>query len=221
MDEKTLHEAMENISVIKGVMERTSKSFAAFSKIFIYWGMLFIVNSIIILTMLLNKEKMLDLVSSFPLLNYIFPIGIVSLIAALIYWKVSKKIAFVGLEKHLMKVWVLILVMNVIPPKITVNSASVTADLTNIVIQTDTLSVVLFSLAVALITTALFTGYKHLRNLGIIYIVISVLHAFFRVPMFEGSTVLYLLYSLSFPFTFLYVGFFLRTRQMRGNQFGY
>jgi len=217
MDEKTLHEAMEYISVIKGVMERTSKSFTAFSRIFIYWGMLFIVNSIIILMMLSNNERILDLVSSFPLLNYIYPVGIVALIAALIYWKVSKKIPFVGLEKHLMKVWVLILIMNVIPPKITVNSASAPAELTNIVIQTDNLSVVLFSLAIALITTAIFTGYKHLRNLGIIYIGISVIHAFFRFPIFEESTMLHLLYSISLPFTFLYVGFFLRTRQMRGN----
>jgi len=66
-------------------MERTSKSFAAFSRIFIYWGMLFIVNSIITLMMFTNKDRMLDLVSSFPLLNYIYPVGIVALIAALIY----------------------------------------------------------------------------------------------------------------------------------------
>jgi len=221
MDEKILHEAMENISVIKGVMERTSQSFAAFSKIFIYWGILFMVNGIMTLMMFSNQERMLDLVSSFPLLNYIFPLGIITLIAALIYWKVSKKVALVGLEKHLMKVWILVLIMNVISPKITVSSASTSVDLTNLVIQTDNLSVVLFSLAIALMTIALFTGYRHLRNLGMIYIGISVIHAFFRFPVFEESTLLHLLYSVSLPFTFLYVGFFLRTRQMRGNKFGY
>lgn len=158
MDEKTLHEAMENISLIKGVMERTSKSFAAFSKIFIYWGILFAVNSVIILMMFSNKLKMLDAVNNFPLINYIFPVGIVAIIAALVYWIVSKKVPFVGLEKHLMKVWVLVLLMNVIPPQITASSASASADLTSVVIQTDMFSTILFSLAVALITTALFTG---------------------------------------------------------------
>lgn len=143
MDEKALHEAMENISIIKGVMERTGKSFTAFSKIFIYWGMLFIVNSIIILMMFSNEEKRLDLLNSFPMLNF-FPIGIIALIAAFIYWKVSKKIPFVGLEKHLMKVWILILILNVIPDKITINSASASIDLSNIIIQTDKLSL-LFS----------------------------------------------------------------------------
>lgn len=107
--------------------------------------------------------------------------------------------------------------MNVIPLKITVNYASASADLTNVVIQTDNLSVILFSLATALITTALFTGYKHLRNLGIICIDISVIHAFFRFPILDESAMIHILYSASLPFTFLYVGFFLRTRQMRGN----
>lgn len=60
-----------------------------------------------------------------------------------------------------------------------------------------------------------------IRNLGIIYIGISVIHTFFRFPIFKGSTMLNLLYSVSLPFTFLYAGFFLRTRQMRGNNFGY
>lgn len=217
MDEKTLHEAVENVSIIKGVMERTSKSFIAFSRIFIYWGMLFIVNSLITLVMASNKDKMLDIISSFPLLYYICPVGMIALIAALIYRHISKKIPFVGLEKHLMKVWILILIMNVIPPKISVISTSAAIDMTGILIQTDNLSVIFFSMAIALITTALFTGYKHLMNLGIIYIGISVIHAYFRFPMFEGSTMLQFLYSVPLPFTFLYVGFFLRAQQARGN----
>ena len=47
MDEKVLQQAVDDISVIKGVIERTGKSFVSFSKIFIYWGILFIFNSII------------------------------------------------------------------------------------------------------------------------------------------------------------------------------
>jgi len=217
MDEKTLHEAVENISIIKGVMERTNKSFTAFSRIFIYWGILFIINSIITLLMVLNNDKMQDIISRFPLLNYIFPVAIIALIAAIIYRYISKKLPLVGLEKHLMKVWILILIMNVIPPKITISSASTSVDMTKILIQTDNLSVILFSLAVALITTALFAGYKHLMYLGIIYIGISIIHSYFGLPVLERSTMLQFLYSITLPFTFLYVGFFLRTKQARGN----
>ncbi len=38
-----------------------------------------------------------------------------------------------------MKVWILILLMNVIPPKITMSSASVGADPANIIVRTDNL----------------------------------------------------------------------------------
>ncbi|HOV27135.1 MAG TPA: hypothetical protein PK566_12375 [Pseudobacteroides sp.] len=54
MDEKKLNEAVENISLIKDEIDKTSKSFSAFSKIFIYWGALFILNSIISLFMVAN-----------------------------------------------------------------------------------------------------------------------------------------------------------------------
>lgn len=201
---------MEDISIIKGVIEHTSKSFTAFSKIFIYWGMLFAVHSILMLIEFSNRNANCGVISIFPLLNYIFPIY--ALIVALIYWGVSRRV-----EKHLMKVWVLILIMNVLPPKIIATSESGFAEMTSFIVDIDIFSTVFFSLAVTLITTALFTGYKHLRNLGIIYIGISVIYTFFNFSMFTGSTLHHLLYSVSLPFTFLYVGFFLKSRKMRRN----
>jgi hypothetical protein len=94
MDEKTLHEAVENISLIKGVIDRTSRSFVAFSKIFIYWSILFILNSVITLLMTLNKEKVLEVSKQYPVLSNqysnFFLIG-VTLVAFLIYRAVSKK----------------------------------------------------------------------------------------------------------------------------------
>jgi hypothetical protein len=215
MDEKILHEAVENISLIRGVIERTSKSFVAFSRIFIYWGVLFIVNGIITFIMNSNKEKMFEMVRRFPAAGYILPVGITALIAALIYMNIAKKIPLVGLEKHLMKVWMLILIMNVIPNNVRISSSgSAAVDMTKIVIETNNFSVMLFSLAVALIATALFTGYKNLMNLGIIYIVISLLHAYFRLPMIEES-LLRVMYNVPLPFTFLYTGIFLKSRQTK------
>lgn len=217
MDEKTLHEAVENISLIKGVIDQTSKSFVGFSRIFIYWGMLFIVNSIISLIMTANKDRMFEIINKYPALSYIFPVGIIALLAVLIYRYISKNIPLVGLEKHLMKLWILILIMNVIPHQIRVVSAGSThIDMTKIVIESNNFSVMLFSLAIALIVTALLTDYKHLMNLGIIYIGISIIHAYFRLPMFEG-TLIQVLYILPLPFTFLYTGLFLKSKQTRGH----
>lgn len=216
MDEKAIHEAVENISIIKGVINRTSKSFVAFSKIFICWGLLFIVNSIITLVMDMNREQVLNISIKYPVLNYIFPVGIITLFAVIIYRSVSKKIPLVGLEKHLMIVWILTLAMNVIPPKISIDTSSAATDLGNIIVHTDNLSTMLFSLSIALITTALFTGYKQLSRMGIAYITISVLHAYFKLPIFDG-TLTHFLYMIPLPFTFLYIGFFLKSQQARGN----
>ncbi|MEN6327744.1 MAG: hypothetical protein ABFD18_16265 [Syntrophomonas sp.] len=214
MDELTLNEAVENISLIKGVIDRTSKSFAAFSKIFIYWGLLFILNSIITVAMIANKEKLIELGTKHPALGYIFPIGVIALFALLIYQAIAKKIPLVGLEKHLMKLWLLVLAMNLIPPKITLDSANAATGLAP-VIKIDNLSAMLFSLAIALIATSLFTGYKQLRNVGIVYIVISVVHAYFNLTMFDS---LFLLLGLiALPLTFLYTGFFLKSKQAGGN----
>ncbi len=41
--------------------------------------------------MALSRKKMREIVGGFPLLNYIFPVGITALIAALIYMYISKK----------------------------------------------------------------------------------------------------------------------------------
>ncbi len=212
-----MNEAVENISLIKGVIDRTNKSFIAFSKVFIYWGMLFIVNSIIYFIISSNEDKIFDIVNRFPPLNYIFPVGIITLLATLIYRHISKKMPLIGLEKNLMKVWILVLFMNVMPYKIIINSSELTGmDITKIMIQVNHFSVMLFSLAIALIVTSLFSGYKHLMNLGLVYIGISLLYSILSFPMLEG-TLLQLMYSLPLPFTFIYTGLFLKFQQTRRN----
>ena len=221
MDEKKLNEAVENISVIKDVIDKTSKSFSAFSKIFIYWGVLFVLNSIISLLMVANKESVFEVFKGYPFLGYVFPIGIVAVAAALIYRNISKKLPLVGLEKHLMKLWILILMMNIIPVKININTPTSSGiDMQTVVVQTSYFSTTLFSLAIALIVTSLFTGYKNLMKVGAVYIGISLLYAYTNLP-FVDATIIQLLYSLALPFTFVYTGVYLKAQQARGEQLGY
>jgi arginine exporter protein ArgO len=212
VDELTLNEAVENISLIKGMIDRTSKSFTAFSKIFIYWGLLFILNSVITVVMMANRERLMELSMKYPLGGFIFPIGIIALLAFIIYRAIAAKIPLVGLEKHLMKVWLLILAMNVIPPKVSVDTAM---NVGSVGISYNNLSPMLFSLAIALIVTSLFTGYKQFSYIGLIYIVISVLHAYFN--LFMLNPLFQLLAVIALPFTFLYTGFFLKSQQAGGN----
>lgn len=210
MEEKVLQQAVNDISVIKGVIERTGKSFISFSKIFIYWGILFIFNSIINTMAYSGKFKLLY---NYPIVNFIFPVALTAFAAILIYRHISKKIPLVGLEKQLMKVWLLILVMNVIPPKV---SVFITEPATEIVtIHTDLTPILFFSLAVALITTSLFTGYRQLKYTGAIYILISLLYAYVIPASANEITLFQLPYILALPFTFIYTGLFLKSRQVR------
>jgi hypothetical protein len=215
MDEKTLNEAVENISLIKGVIDRTSKSFTAFGKLFIYWGLLFILTSAITLLMTVNKGAVPKIVAGNPIVNFLFPMGIIALIAFAIYILVSRKLPLVGLEKQLIKVWLLVLVMNVLPPKIMIQVANGINPM-GITVQTSRLSVLLFSLAIALIVTSLFTGYRQLGITGIVYIAISVLYSYTHFRVFD-VTIMQILSTVAIPFTFIYTGIYLKTRQVRGS----
>ncbi len=216
MDEKVLNEAVENISLIKGVIDRTGKSFNGFSKIFIYWGLLFILNSVISAVMVQNKEKVLNLVMRYPFISYVFPVGIIGIAALIIYVVVSRKLPLVGFEKSLMKVWLLALLINVIPAKISIHTPP-GFTMEKVEISVSNFSIVMFSMAIALIVTSLFTNYKQLRYIGIAYIILSVIHAYFLIPVLQQGSIIQLITWSAIPFTFLYTGFFLRHKQVRGN----
>jgi hypothetical protein len=152
-----------------------------------------------------------------PVLGYAFPMGIVALIAVIIYRSVSKKSPLIGLEKHLMILWLLILVMNVIPDKIVIDTAAYASTIQRIVVHSNTLSTSLFSLAIGLITTSLFTDFKQLKALGIIYIIVSILHSMTNIQIFSSDSFVQVIHAISLPFTFLYTGFYLKSRQVRGD----
>lgn len=220
MDERVLNEAMESLSLIKDVINRTSKSFAAFSKIFIYWGILFFLNSIMQMVLVAHQETLLAVSGRYPMISYIFPVGVTAFLAIIIYRQVSKHLPLIGLEKHLMIVWILTLIMNIIPPRIQIGSTP-GIDIQSITIHYSNFFSMIFSLAIALIITSLFTGYKQPKYVGAVYICISLLYAYFNLPpIFNGPTI-QLLYFLSLPFTFLYLGFFLRTQQAGGYEIEY
>jgi len=214
MDNEQIIEAVDNISLIKGIINRTSRSFTTFGRIFICWGLLFILNSAATLFVIQNKEQMLDLSLRYPLVNWVFPLGIIALAAALIYRAISKKTPLIGLEKHLMILWLMILVLNVLPPRIMIDSAGVA--LQSVTVHTSNLSPMFFSLAIALVMTSLFTGYRRLMYIGLLYIAISVLYAYCNLPVFD-SKVSQFLSLLALPFTFLYTGFFLKSRTAGGD----
>lgn len=219
MDEKMIQKAVNDISTIKEMIDRTGKSFTSFSKIFIYWGLLFILQSIIGLFMSANTEQVLELFNRYNMLSYLFPVPIFALVAALIYYSVSRKIPLIGLEKHLMKIWLLILVLNILPKRIEILTSSGVGNYSAITVVSNNLNVLYFSLAIALIVTSLFTGYKHPMYLGALYIAISLVDTYFNLSL-DNNTLNQLVHAVALPGTFLYTGFYLRSKQLGGTPIG-
>ncbi len=217
MQENVLRQAVEDISVIKAVIDRTGKSFVAFSKIFIFWGMLFSLSSVYSLIMVSSNYSLFSNISKYPIANFLFPVGLIALIAVLIYWNVTKKVPLVGLEKQLMMVWLLFLILNIIPPNVSIISPETSLEMQSIIVYSNTAPIMIFSLAIALITTSLFTGYKQLGYMGAIYIGISIVLSFVNIPMDQSikSVLMQIPHFFALPFTFLYTGFFLKARQVR------
>ena len=151
----------------------------------------------------------------YPVLQYFPPIFFLVLAASIVYIRVSGKNPLIGLEKQLMKVWLLILAMNIIPPKISISTAASETDISTISLQVNNLSIMLFSLAVALIITSLFTDYKQPMYVAAFYIVVSIIHAYFNLPIL-GNPIANVLYLISLPFTLLYIGIYLKGQQVRG-----
>jgi len=212
VDQKVYNEAVENIALIKEVIAKTKHSFGAFSKVFIYWGILFIPSSILTSLMMMNRLNIAELMGRYPALGFLSPTIIFAVFSALIYRHLAKKIPLVGLEKHLMKIWLLILAMNVIPNRIRVDIGEATVE--QITVHVDTVPGLLFSLGIALIITSMFTGYKQPSYVAIGYIGIGLIHAYFNTNMLGG--VIQVIYAIALPATFLYTGFYLRSQQARG-----
>lgn len=220
MDEKVLQKAVDDISTIKEVINRTGRSFAAFSKIFIYWGILFIFQGIIGIGMQINKEQVFELYTKFPILSYIFPVPIIAFIAAVIYYSVSRKLPLIGLEKHLMKVWLLILLLNVLPRRVNVIANAGVTGMNSITVVQNNLNILFFSLAIALIVTYLFTDFKRFLHLGFIFIAISLIDSYGNIPV-DGNTLQQLLNAIALPFTFIFTGLYLKSKQVGGTPVGY
>lgn len=204
MDEKVLLEAVENISLIKGVIARTSKSFVAFSKIFIYWGLLFLVNAVAVSILVASHGSR---AAVYPILTYIFPI--IRIAAALaIYVSIVRNIPLVGLEKHLMVLWMLILLLNMLPPQLKIFTSTPITDITSVSVQYSNLAPMLFSLAIALLVTSMFTGFRQPQYLGLAYIGFSIATYFFPTQLYSSPIHHFLL-----PVTFLYLGMYLKTHR--------
>lgn len=223
MNENSINEAVESITLIKEVISRTNKSFVGFSKLFIGWGVLFSISAIGNLIIAMNPQKVSEFLFKNPfvgntlsiVLNIFLSVG-VFLIAVLMYNIISKKKPLIGLEKHLAKLWLLLIFSCTLLPKITISSeGAMTGSTFSQAVSINNISAILFSLAIGLIITSLLTDFKQLSYIGYIFISLSLLNQFFELSIFKG-VMLYVWHALPVPIALLYTGFFLKSQQARG-----
>lgn len=200
MDNNMIHEAVDNISFIKDIIEKTKETFHTLSKIFILWGILFIFHSVYTFTY--RPASYSTYVMIFNLFANLLFVGI----ATGILLSVIKKSPLLGLEKQLLFIWILILLICFLPVRMRFS----TDESYSVIIRTGHYTTLLCGLGVSLIVTWLFTRYKPFLCIGAVYIVLGFAFSFVEIPVLD-----YLQYIL-LPATFLYTGISLKRQSARG-----
>lgn len=206
MENQVLEKAVDDISLIKSIIEKTRKSFSGFSKIFIQWGILFSAFGFLQWIQTMNLEAMSEFYMKNQLMLFLLPL-ILFVIATIIYRRVVKKQPLIGLERHLMVLWIMILFLQIIPTKVSVSSLS-NPNITRVVTTTNNFSIMVFALGIALVMTSVLTGLNIFKYVGFGYFILAFVHGY--VPMYS------LVYSLGqlgyviLPFTLLFTGIYLK-----------
>lgn len=208
--EKQLEQAMDDLSLIKMVMTKTRKNFQSFSKVFIGWGIVWAFFTLLSVLQGINIEKTIAMYTQNSWLMYVVPIMLFGL-CALILYSVTKKHPLVGLEKHLMIPWMMVLLIPLI--RITV---SVDIDTVNkMMITVNNSTIVVFALSILLVVTGILTELKVFNILGGIYLGVTLLGSL--VPAIPIISFVDVIGVYIMPFTLLFVGVYLKVYHERSN----
>jgi len=210
MENNNVENAIQDINLIKQVIQNTKSSFAGLSRIFIYWGILVSIYSFLNWLQTMNIEKTLGFYKSYPIANYFAPLLLVAF-SILIYLAVTKNIKLIGLEKTILTLWMLIIITSSLPVKTHVIGSIQTSQ--PIITQVNNISIVSFGLGTALVITYLLTDLKNLKYIGIIYMGFGMLHGFVTTQAINtlGNVLVFIL----LPFTLIYTGIFLKRHHER------
>jgi hypothetical protein len=221
MENKSKHEkALEDINLIKEIIQKTSTSMEAFSHIFITWGILFLILSLLLImgmfipvpgvrtdVIKFNDSSLISIAS-----GGLDPLHIVIICLSYLIWPlfffITRKLykntistyPVKGVSKQLMDVWIYILIL---------------ISLCFIIPNTYTNQFRITFLAVELILFALGLFYIYaftkLRFPFILSIVYSLSGLFIMLSSYYNTCLRILL----IPFTFLIIGFYFRQRERK------
>ena len=207
MENQNYQTALHDLSLIKKVILTTRHSLTSISKIFIYWGLLAIVYNVFNWFQTQDIDKTINFYDDHQWLMFIPPLILLCLAMA-IYKLVTRKTIMIGLEKHLLLLWVLIIFLCSIPTRVNILTSDI--QLAQVNVEVNNISSVIFALGIALIMTAVLTDLRLLAYLGTFYTVIAFGHAYFNLSVVQ-SLVTILQYTI-IPFTFILTGIYLRKK---------
>lgn len=206
MEKKVLKKAFDDIDFIKTVLDKTSISLVSFSKIFLWWGILFSVVSIFNLILNFNFEFFSKLFTKYSILNYI-PFLLTLLLSIFIYYKISKYTPLKGLGQKLMTMWIMLIVFNVLYTSSPAILPSFYSSAINLIHSTSQ-PILLFTFGFGLFISYIFTDFSFLKWLALVYIILG-----FMCILFMGCPIIIRL--LIWPVTFLCIGGYLELQKVR------
>ena len=117
-NQQNINDAIENINLIKQVIDESTNSFLPLERIMLWWGVLFLLNSLYVKLFFFNSfAKSVLILGIFPYLSGIkFVIFI--MIGILIYLFFSLKLNLAGKSKQIMRLWVFVIAFNLLIPKL-------------------------------------------------------------------------------------------------------
>lgn len=208
MDRTSINEAVDNISYIRSIIEKTKKSFNTLSKIFILWSLIFVLHSIWQLVYPLYIQPPFS--SIYMFINLLANVLFLALATGVLI-HITKKVLLLGLEKHLLFIWILILAMSLLPNRMNFS----TGDAQYVITRTGHYSTLFFGLGVSLVITRLFTQYKVFLLIGVIYMLLGYFFSVYDFPFMS------FLQYLLLPATFLYTGVSLKIISNKEQQHEY
>jgi len=206
-NQQNINDAIENINLIKQVIDESTNSFLPLERIMLWWGVLFLLNSLYVKLFFFNSfAKSVLILGIFPYLSGIkFVIFI--MIGILIYLFFSLKLNLAGKSKQIMRLWVFVIAFNLLIPKLL---ALHDEQLNLLMFQIKT-PILLITFALCLFFTNISLGLKFAKWMGSIYILI----AFFAFLPGKVSPYFDL---IVWPITFIILGiyFIYRNHSARG-----
>jgi hypothetical protein len=117
MEDKELEKVLEDTKLIRNVMDRSYQYIYGLDKVFIWWGAALTIIGVLCNILTSFFPGFTNFLTNAPYMVFI-PKILITIVCLLIYHIAAKEMEYVGLNKHLLIIWLAVLGFSVIIPAI-------------------------------------------------------------------------------------------------------